>query len=55
LNDIQAKKLENIFKNTSVVLKIFCTLQMEVFEAQRSFSKLGNQLKTWQEASTGHE
>jgi hypothetical protein len=55
LNEIYAKKLETIFINTSVALRIFCTLPMTVSEAERAFSKLGNQLKTWQRASTGQE
>ncbi|XP_026818974.1 uncharacterized protein LOC113557605 [Rhopalosiphum maidis] len=36
-------------------LKIFCTLPVTVSEAERAFSKLGNQLKTWQRASIGQE
>lgn len=55
LNEIYAKKLETIFINISVALRIFCTLPISVSEAERAFSKLENQLKTWQKASTGQD
>ena len=55
LNEIYIKKLENIFINTCIALRIFCTLPVTVSEAERAFSKLGNQLKTWQRASIGQE
>ena len=37
LNEIYAKKLETIFINTSVALRIFCTLPLTVAEAERAF------------------
>jgi|UniRef100_A0A2S2Q5A5 hypothetical protein len=46
LNEIYAKKLETIFINTSVALRIFCTLPMTVSEVEKAFSKLGNQLNS---------
>lgn len=55
MNKIYANKLEIIFIITSVVISIFCTLPIIIFEAERASSKLENQLKTWQKASTGQK
>jgi len=41
------KKLENILIDTCIALRIVCTLPVTISEAERTFSKLGNQLKTW--------
>jgi len=45
LNEIYAKKLETIFINTPIALRIFENLPITGFEAERAFTKLGNQLK----------
>lgn len=45
--------MQTIFGNICIGLRIFCTIPVTVAEAERSFSKLGNSLKTWQRSSTG--
>lgn len=40
LNEIYKLKLENLFPNYIVGLRIFCTIPVSVAEAERSFSKL---------------
>lgn len=55
LNEIYDKRLQTIFPNVCVALRIFCTLPLTVAQAERAFSKLGNQFKTWTRAATGQD
>src|SRR5436190_21090088 len=55
LNAIYAKQLEPIFLNVCIALRIFCTIPVSVASAERSFSQLGNVLKTWQRSSMTQE
>ncbi|KAL4127224.1 hypothetical protein QTP88_011414 [Uroleucon formosanum] len=55
LNSIYAKNVQTIFVNVCISLRIFCTIPVTVAEAERSFSNLGNSLKTWQRSTTSQE
>lgn len=55
LNSIYRKNLQTIFGNACIGLRKFCAIPVTVAEAERSFSELGNALKTWQRSSTGQE
>ena len=55
LNSIYEKNLEIIFMNICIALRIICTIPLTVATAERSFSKLGNSLKTWQRASMSQD
>lgn len=55
LNSIYGKNLQTIFVNVCISLRIFCTIPVTVAEAERSFSNLGNSLKTWQRSTTSQD
>lgn len=55
LNKITNMKLESIFRNVCSAIRIFLTLPVTVSEAERAFSKLSNELKTWQRSSVSQE
>ncbi|CAH0390034.1 unnamed protein product [Bemisia tabaci] len=55
LNLIYEKKLESIFVNVTIAIRIFLTLPVTVASGERAFSRLSNTLKTWQRASTGQD
>ena len=54
LNEIYCKKLQPVFSEICIALRIFCTLPVTVAEAERSFSKLSN-IKTFKRATMGQE
>lgn len=55
LNAIYDKKLQGIFANVCLAIKLFCTVPVTVSSAERSFSRLANSLKTWQRSTTSQE
>ncbi|XP_054706880.1 52 kDa repressor of the inhibitor of the protein kinase-like [Uloborus diversus] len=55
LNEIYNRKLQTIFPNICIALRIFCTLPLTVAQAERAFSKLGNRIKTWTRSAIGQD
>ena len=54
LNEIYNKKLQLVFGEVCVALRIFCTLPVTVAEAERSFSKL-SLIKNYKRSTMGQE
>jgi hypothetical protein len=55
LNSIYAKNVQTIFLNVFISVGIFYAIPGTVTVAERSFSNLGNSLKTWQRSTTNQE
>lgn len=55
LNAIYDKKLQGIFANVCLAIKLFCAVPVTVSSAERSFSRLANSLKTWKRSTTSQE
>ncbi|XP_066436824.1 zinc finger MYM-type protein 1-like [Eleutherodactylus coqui] len=47
--------LQGIFVNFCLALRLFCTIPVTVPSTERSFSRVGDALKTWQGGSTSQE
>ena len=54
LNKFRELKVECLFQNVAVAIRIFCTIPVTVAEAERSFSKL-KQIKNVQRSVMGQE
>ena len=54
LNEVYIKKLQPVFREVCIGLRIFCTLPVTVAEGERSFSKLSI-IKSFKRATMGQE